>query len=117
MSPNRKPRDSAEIPEEVKAEVLARVYEFILSLPMPSREPKLEEAVTESPGDSAESPEDPRAEAVTESPNSAENRDSSPNNPEKIRAGSGKSRDSSPLREETPSAGNLPESPEESHEL
>lgn len=50
-------------------------------------------------------------EVVTESPDSAENREGSPNKPEKNRAGSGKSRDSSPLREEAPSAGNLPESP------
>lgn len=47
-------------------------------------------------------------EAVAESPDSAENRDSSPNKPEKNRAGSGKSRDSSPLRGE---------SPEEPHEF
>lgn len=60
MSPNRKPGDSAES-EEAKAEALARVYKFILSYPIPSREPE-EPLPEESPGDSAESPGSPEEE-------------------------------------------------------
>ncbi len=55
-------------------------------------------------------------EAITESPDSAENREGSPNKPEKIRAGRALTKDSSPLREEAPSAESARE-PGGEHEL
>lgn len=59
MSPNSKPGNSAETPEEIdrrERAALAKAVRIILSWPEPSRDP--EETLPELPGDSAESEEE-----------------------------------------------------------